>query len=294
MNQDQPGPSFAVDQPKPPFRFEKEESGGTAPKVIVKDSSDRRWIVKFGAEGQPETFASRVVHAAGFYSEPAFYVTNGSIEGVTNPGRASAHLKDGKFSGARFEYMNPDVKYTDRRWGLTESSLEGTQELGGLKALIALLSNWDVKPENMRVVEVGGKQVFAVTDWGRTMGRAEDMTGRSQWDCATYAKDSERFVQEVVNGNVLFNYAGKQRHEVQRGVKIEDAKWLAARLQSVSDDRVAEWLRDAGASADEVSCFVPAFRKRIQQLASAAAAAGSETTRSRKVTTTVTTTQEQN
>jgi hypothetical protein len=281
------GTTFSVDAPQPPFRFEKEETGGTAPKIVVRDGSDRRWIVKFGPEGSPETFASRIVHAAGYHSEPAYYVAEGKVEGVSNLGRAAAHIKDGIFKGARFEYMNPQARYTDKHWSLTEPALKDTKELGALKALIALLSNWDVKPENMSVVELGGKQVFAITDWGRTMGRAEEITGRSQWDCASYAKDSEHFVEDVENGFVLLNYSGKQRVEVQRGVKLEHAKWLAQRLGQISDTQLADALRLSGATAEEVSCFGPAFRKRLQQLANAGA--GGETIRSRKVTRTVTT-----
>ncbi|HYO82708.1 MAG TPA: hypothetical protein VES20_14985 [Bryobacteraceae bacterium] len=286
-----PTVTFSADAPKPPFRFEKEESSGSTPKVIVQDAADRRWIVKFGLEVKAETLASRLVHAAGFYAEPAYYLAEGTVEGASDLRRAGAHIKDGRFTDARFELMNPRVKYLDQRWTLRDDQLQNTQELGALKALIALLANWDVKPENMSVVAVDGKQYYAVTDWGRTMGRAEEKTGRSQWDCANYARDSEHFVQEVQNGFVTLNYAGKQRYEVLRGIRVEHAKWLASRLKQISDADLTRAVQASGASAEEVTCFVPAIRKRVTQLDSIASGAGAgETIRSRKVTTTTTTT----
>jgi hypothetical protein len=269
----------------PPFKFVKEDAGGTSPKVTVSDARGREWIVKLGPEAKPETFATRLVWASGYFADSAYLVPEGSFENTGSLGRAAAWIQEGRFRDARFELRDPNVRYlTGRHWSLTEQSLQETKELGGLKALIALLSNWDIKADNMIVVDVRGQQMYAVTDWGRTMGRAEDRTGRSEWDCAKYAQDSERFVQDVQNGFVTLNYAGKQRHEVLRGVRVEHVKWLAERLGAITDSQLNAALAASGATAEQAACFVPAMRKRIAQLATAGTVTpDGEVIRSRKV-----------
>src|ERR1051325_11235499 len=49
--------------PRPPFRFVKENLGGTNPKIEVTDAADAHWVVKFGGEVHTETFAARLLNA---------------------------------------------------------------------------------------------------------------------------------------------------------------------------------------------------------------------------------------
>src|SRR5579872_3689087 len=65
------GPETA---PKPPFTFIKEDTGGTNPKVLVRDDAGRQWAIKFGEEASPDSFASALVCAVGYYVEPSYYV----------------------------------------------------------------------------------------------------------------------------------------------------------------------------------------------------------------------------
>src|SRR5580700_3421190 len=44
------GTGGAALAPAPPFSFEKEDLSGTSPKVRVKDSNGRTWVIKFGHE----------------------------------------------------------------------------------------------------------------------------------------------------------------------------------------------------------------------------------------------------
>ena len=78
----------------------------------VRDAAGREWSVKWGQEVKAETFASRLVWAAGCFVEPVYYVREGRIRGVRNPGRAAKYLdKNGEFQDARFELIDRSVKY---------------------------------------------------------------------------------------------------------------------------------------------------------------------------------------
>ena len=274
-----PGPVSSLDlaagaggrdlAPKAPFVFNSEEAGGTSPKIIVTDANRRKWTVKFGPEVKAETFATRIVWAAGFFAEPSYYVPQGQIESVGKLTRAEPFVKNGQFRDARFELRdNMTIRYLPGSQWFFED-VRDSPEAGMLKALIALLGNWDMKRENFSVVDVQGTQRYVITDWGASMGRAEDITGRSKWDCRLYARDSDKFVQDVQNGFVILNYAGKERLTITEGVAVEHAQKLAGRLGKLSDEQIRSALVAAGATPEEVSCFAPAFRKRVGQLAAA-------------------------
>jgi hypothetical protein len=260
------GPGGRNKAPVAPFTFLAEEKSGTSPKVMVRDARGAEWIVKFGQEVNPENFATRIVWAAGYFAVPTYFVRDGKIEGITKLGRAASFVDhEGTFQNARFA-IRDEARRAARPWNLTDPALKGSRELAGLKVLAILLSNWDVKPENLSIVPVQGEAVYAVTDWGATMGRPAEIMGRSKWDCQSYAADSHHFTDGVDNGFVQFNYQGKQGYEILRGIRAEDVRWLMQRLGRLSDAQIESALQASGASAEEQSCFAPAFRSRLQQL----------------------------
>src|ERR1041385_8821208 len=63
------GPGGEQRSPAPPFRFIRENMGGTNPKVDVRDAAGRKWIVKFGGEVHTDVFASRLLYATGYFAE---------------------------------------------------------------------------------------------------------------------------------------------------------------------------------------------------------------------------------
>jgi hypothetical protein len=285
------GPGGLDKAPKPPFTFVEEEKSGTAPKVTVKDANGVPWIVKFGEEVKAENFATRIAWAAGYFAAPTYYVAEGKIEGVGSLGRASAFIKNGSFRDARFQLKDDKLFASAGRWNLTDSKLKGSRELAGYKVLMILLSNWDIKPENLSILNSNGEQLYAVTDWGATMGRSAEISGRSKWDCAKYTTDTKHLVEGVENGFVRFNHSGKQSHEVGREIKQEDVAWVMQRLGKLSDAQIDAALKASGATAEEASCFSQAFRNRLAQLTAIATAKESpEGSTTRTITTTTTTT----
>lgn len=288
------GPGGLDKAPKPPFTFVEEEKGGTSAKVTVKDANGVSWIAKFGEEVKAENFASRIAWVAGYFAAPTYYVAEGKIEGVSDLGRAASFIKNGTFREARFQLKDDKLYAGAGRWNLSDSKLKDSRELAGYKVLMILLSNWDVKPENLSILNSGGQQIYALTDWGATMGRPAELTGRSKWDCTRYSSDTQHLIEGVENDFVIFNYSGKQGREVLRGIKVQDVAWIMERLGKLSDAQIDSALKASGATAEEASCFGPAFRSRLGQLMTVAHAKpspdGSSTSRTVTTTTTTTTT----
>jgi hypothetical protein len=265
--------------PKPPFAFIEEPKGGSSPKVTVRDARGVEWIVKFGEEVKAENFASRIVWVAGYFAEPTYFVGEGQITGARKLARTRPFIdENGRFRNARFELKDDGLRISGSKWNLYDPNLKGVRELAGYKLLFILLSNWDVKPENFTIVNVKGQPIYAVTDWGATMGRASDITGRSKWDCALYTADSQYLLDGMDNGFVMFSYQGKQADEVLRGIRLEDVEWLFQRLGRLSDAQIRAALQASGATPEETRCFSRAFRTRLNTCKNIRTAISSEGT----------------
>src|ERR1051326_6469514 len=129
-----------VHLPKPPFTFLREDPSGTQPKLFARDAEGTTWNVKFGFEVHSESFCWRIVRACGYFAEPNFYVASGKFEGYHPLQRSTASVQpDGRFTGARFQFRDPNLKFLeDRNWYWDRPPFGGSRELSGLKILIML------------------------------------------------------------------------------------------------------------------------------------------------------------
>jgi len=59
--------------------FVSVQASGHTKKWRVRDGQGREWVVKFGNEAQPETAASRLVWAAGYYTDIDYFVPDVNI-----------------------------------------------------------------------------------------------------------------------------------------------------------------------------------------------------------------------
>jgi hypothetical protein len=270
------GAGGAAKAPRPPFTFVSEDSGGTSPKVIVKDAAGIEWRVKGGLEVRAESFVTRVVTALGYYAESTWFMAKGRIENVTGLTRAGGFVSpDGSFTYASFERRDPELKFSKQSWLWNASPFNGSRELNGLKVLMMLFSNWDNKDardsyrgSNTGVLESadGKRLIYFVNDWGQTMGSWGHMFGRSSWNCAGYEAQSSQFVQGVSGGAVQFGYRGQHTWDFRRGIPVEHVRWLMQYLRRVTDAQIHVGLLASGASAGEEACFSKAIRARIGQL----------------------------
>src|SRR6185503_3840568 len=199
--------------------FIKEEKGGYSKKFRVKDASGMEWVAKIGREAQSETAAVRLLWGLGYLTEVNYLVPR-----VTIPGK-------GTFTNVRFEARPDNWKRTEEwKWG--KNPFVGTPEFQGLKVMMALISNWDIKDSNNQIVFVdnGSKELrYIISDLGATFGHASTTPlfwrfTRSRNDPKSYAR--AEFLQKVKGDHVVLHYGGKNRG-LFKNITVRDAVWIA-------------------------------------------------------------------
>jgi hypothetical protein len=245
--------------------FIREETGGYSKKYRVKDAAGRVFVAKVGKEAQSETAASRLVWAAGYQSEITYLSPSATIEGK------------GTFENVRFE-ARPEGYDRLEIWKWAENPFANTRELRGLKLLMAMLENWDMKDDNNKIVYVPGEAGaegelrYMISDLGATFGKTDSPGGVGSWlrqirgsrnEPGDFAGD--KFVTRVEGGKLVLDYEGKNS-KLMRDITVEDARWLGAQLAKLSDEQIADAFRAANYSADDVKLLTSAVRSRINEL----------------------------
>jgi hypothetical protein len=275
------GPGGSSGAPAPPFRFIEEHATGSNPCLSVRDGRGRTWRVKWGDEVKSETFAVRLVWAAGYFVETAYFVPEGVIEGATELGRARECIdEECRFREARFEHDEAGVRkhFDEHGWSWDDNPFVGTKQLNGLKILLMLLSNWDNK--DVRDVARGSNTAifehrladgtlearYLIIDWGATLGRWGVPGTRAKWDCAAFESQNQDFIRGVEGGVIRWGYIGQRTDEATEGIRVEDARWLYRYIGRVTDAQLREGMLASGATDEEAACFVRAIRARLEQL----------------------------
>jgi hypothetical protein len=228
--------------------------GGNNLKFRLREKSGREWIVKSGREAQPEVAANRLLWAIGYPTEIDYIIPKVEI------------AKWGRYENARFEARPEGVK-REGRWSWDENPFKTSNEFAGLRIMMALLNNWDLKDDNTVIYRKDGKLYYAVSDLGASFGRlakpGEIRSGRSVNKPADYA--GWTFIKSV-NGNALnLNYNGA-RADLMRGINVEHGRWLADLLMQLSDKQIEDAFRAANYEPDEVATLASSVRARIAEL----------------------------
>jgi hypothetical protein len=241
------------------LRFLKEEKGGWSKKYRVRDSRGREWVVKLGKEAQSETAATRLIWAAGYETEITYLIPR-----VTIPGK-------GTFTNARFE-ARPDGVKRHGEWSWAQNPFSGTRELDGLKVLMVLLNNWDLKDENNVILHSAGSGElrYAISDLGATFGKTGG--GGPLWRLTRSRNDPEdyadsKFIDKVKDGYVDFHFTGVNKGAVEK-VKVEHARWIGEQLSGLTEGQLASLFRAANYTPAETRLLARVVRARIEELTS--------------------------
>ncbi|HEX8148117.1 MAG TPA: hypothetical protein VF591_13135 [Pyrinomonadaceae bacterium] len=258
------GPGGEEMRPQAPFTFLKEEKGGYSKKYRVRDAKGRVWVAKVGKEAQPETAVTRLVWAAGYVTEITYLSPRATLG------------DKGTFENVRFE-ARPENVERSVVWRWADNPFAGKRELQGLKILMALVENWDLKDDNNRVLAVsgaGGTELqYVVSDLGATIGKTGGQNGPISFirqvkgtrnEPSDYASD--KFIEGVEAGRVRFSYEGKNK-SIMQDITVEDAQWLAGILSRLSDKQLEDAFRAANYTDEEVRLLATSVRARIDQLA---------------------------
>jgi hypothetical protein len=251
------------------FTFVRRSTSGTAKKIIVKDDKGKEWTVKFGLEARPETAATRIVWAMGYHVDENYFVKRAHIEG----------WPEGDAVNVRFERRHKSYKEVGL-WNWEDNSFRGTRELDGLKVLMVLLNNWDLKNDNNKVLRHdkaadgdADERIYYVSDLGASLGATGSLVRRllflsetrvgSKGNPSDYA--DQTFIDGVRNNEVRFHYKGKDPGAL-KGITVENARWIGGMLGRLSEKQLGDAFRSGGFDDSEVATYVRAIQERIGEL----------------------------
>src|SRR6476660_1406812 len=91
-------------QPRGPFTFIQEDLEGSNPKFDVRDQDGVKWKVKLGAEARPEVAATRLVWAAGYFTNEDYFVADLQVQALPHLHRGQNLVgPDGTMHNARLK-----------------------------------------------------------------------------------------------------------------------------------------------------------------------------------------------
>jgi hypothetical protein len=205
-------------------------------------------------ESQPEAAAVRLLWGIGYKTEINYLVPKLEI------------AKVGTYKNVRFEARPEHIKRLER-WSWNDNPFAGTNEFEGLKIMMAMFNNWDLKDENNIILQEGDRHYYVISDLGASFGRLAETSasrsGRSVNKPEHYAQSN--FIKQVRNGIIEFDYRGSADYLV-KGIKVEHGRWLADLLLQLSDKQIEDAFRAANYESEDVSLLAQAFKARINEL----------------------------
>jgi hypothetical protein len=277
------GPGGEKHQPHGPFTFVEEDMNGTNPKYVVRDQDNVKWTIKLGIEARPETVATRLVWAAGYFTNEDYYLDDLQVAEMPAHVRRGGNLigTDGTMHAARLKrHDEKDLA----SWQWRNNPFTGTRELNGLRVLMALMNNWDLKDVNNKVYGEKGsdQQEYIVSDLGASFGTNGIAVPlrRSKGDLDSYARSkflgriSPEFVDfrtpvhpPLIYAFWLPGYVRRVRLDnLAHHIPRDDARWMGHLLSGLSASQIQDAFRAAGYSQAQVESFSKIVEDRIAAL----------------------------
>ena len=270
------------------YKFIKEDLDGSNPKYLVRDASGAKWKIKVGPEAKPEVTATRLVWSVGYFTDEDYFLAEVRVLDLP------AHLhrgqklfaSDGTVRDVRLKREEKD-QAKEGAWKWKHDPFTHTREFNGLRVLMALINNWDVKDENNLLYEKADgatgdrEEVYEVKDLGASFGTSGFVRGeRSKGNLQSYR--NSKFITETTADYVSFaaparpslavlanpmRYVYRTRLRwVGRKIPRGDVKWIASVLARLSPDQIRQAFRAAGFSDQEVEGFAGIIENRIAAL----------------------------
>jgi hypothetical protein len=276
------GPGGKVHEPQGTFTFEKEDMEGSNPKFDVVDRDGVKWRVKMGDEARPETVASRLVWAVGYFANENYFMPVAHVQNMPRLRRgANLVSPDGTVPNVRLKRHLKDQKKIGT-WSWAKNPFTGTREWYGLRVLMAVINNWDLKDTNNSIYEVRGdhpEQLYVVTDLGSSFG-SPGLNWVSKGNLAAYTRSRMigRTSAEFIDFNVpappkLNTFVDIPELTRRLGlcwighhIPLTDVRWMAHLLAQLSPDQIRDAFRAAGYSPQEIEAYSRRVEQRIAEL----------------------------
>jgi hypothetical protein len=277
-------------QPRGIFTFIQEDMEGSNPKLDIRDQDGVKWKVKLGAEARPEVAASRLLWAAGYFTTDDYFLEDLHVQGL--PGRLHRGQDsvgpDGTLHKVRLKRsMKGEEKLGTWQWG--SNPFTDTREFNGLRVMMALLNNWDLKDINNAKYENKHsdnsqelEQIYLVSDLGATFGttgiRVPVDSAKGHLEAYKHSKFISNHTPDYVDFGTpssptlietfnlpMFIHRVDLRW-IGRHIPRADAKWLGQMLGQLSAEQIRDAFRAAGYSAPDTDEFANVVQRRIAEL----------------------------
>ena len=282
------GPGGKEHEPHGPFTFESEDLAGTNPKYDVRDADGVKWKIKLGAEARPETVATRFIWAVGYHADEDYFLPVVQVNGMPK------HIHRGE------DQIEPGGIMRDVRlkrdgtgkkvgtWSWKVNPFAGTREMDGLRVMMAVINNWDLKDDNNAIRdfkkgdENGVTREYEVSDLGASFGTTGRKFSHTKSKGNLYQYAISTFIvrtrPESVDFNVpsrpplmlafdLHEYADRDHMRwIGEDIPRQNARWIGDLLGQLSQDQIRDAFRAGGYEGEELNGFVVEFQKRIAEL----------------------------
>jgi hypothetical protein len=282
------GPGGKDDAPHTVFTFIKEDHSGTNPKVDVRDENGTKWKVKLGVEAKPETVATRLVWAVGYYANEDYFLRELRVENLPHLTRGQNLVgPDGTIRDVRLKrYVEGEKKVGEWKW--RENPFTRQREFNGLRVMMALLNNWDLKDENNAVYNEKSKDSdepkahYLVSDLGASFGTSgRGLTHAvSKGNLQSYRRSKfiSKATAEYVDFNVpsrpalIYLFTPKEYFSrmdmrwIGKHIPLSDAKWIGGLLAQLSPQQIRDAFRAADYPPEQIEGFATVVEHRIAEL----------------------------
>ena len=282
------GPGGKEHQPQPPVEFLQEDLKGTSPKFEVRDSAGKKWTAKLGLEAKPESAASRLLWAVGYGANENYFFATLQVTNMPARLRRGQNLAGtgGSVPNVRLQ-RHPGHQKKIANWNWRHNPFYGTREFNGLRVMMGLIGNWDLKDENNAVFQDEKdprRTLFEVSDVGTAFGTAGKSYSDkvSKGNLGTYVRT--RLISHVHRDYIDLNFPKRPPlaslfefewgfffHQVRirwigKHIPRADAKWIGSLLAQLSPAQISDAFRAAGYSPEEINAYTEAVVSRIQEL----------------------------
>jgi len=188
---------------------------------------------------------------------------------------------DGEMRNARLKrHLKGEEKVGG--WAWRDDPFAHSREWNGLRVMMALISNWDLKDDNNDIYEDGGQRIYMVKDLGASFGttgfnpRQETSKGnlheyeRSHFITKTTSEYVDFGVPSRPAFFIIFNpvefFPRMKMRWIAKRIPRGDARWMGQMLAKLSPEQIRDAFRAAGYSPEETEGFAKVVEKRIGQL----------------------------
>jgi hypothetical protein len=275
-------------QPQLPLEFLQEDSHGTSPKFDVKDSDGKKWSAKLGLEARPETVASRIMWAVGYVANEDYFFSHVQVRNMPPILKRGQSLAGhgGDVPNVRLQ-RHPDREKRIGNWNWRHNPVYGTREFNGLRIMMGLIANWDLKDDNNAVLENDKNpdvRLLEVSDVGTSFGTpGKSYTDRvSKGNLSVYRRT--KLIKSVHKDHIDLNFPKRPPlvelfefewgfffHQLRmrwigKHIPLADAKWMGSLLAQLSPDQIRDAFRAAGYTPDQIETYTEAVISRIEEL----------------------------